>query len=154
MAWDLAGPRAKRDCENARNSAWEPPLVKAGRPVLCGTTVSLLRFPKQETKDDKAMIKLRTITMLALLTAAAATAPARAETSGTPETVTPQGEDAPGPDNGATVPPPAENKGVIPPPPTGDAGIHAQVPDPNAGTPEEVIPPPGTPGGNPDVEPR
>ena len=99
------------------------------------------------------MIKLRTIALLALMTAAVA-APARGESSGTPETVTPQGEDAPGPDNGNAVPPPAEDKGVIPPPPTGDTGIHAQVPDPNAGTPEEVIPPPGTPGGNPDVEPR
>ena len=67
---------------------------------------------------------------------------------------TPQGEDAPGPDNGTSIPPPVENKGVIMPPPTGDIGIHAQVPNPNAGTPEEVIPPPGTPGGNPDIEPR
>ena len=74
--------------------------------------------------------------------------------AGATEKTTPQGEDAPGPDDGADVPPPVGNKGVITPPPTGDTGIHAQVPNPNAGTPEEVIPPPGTPGGKPDVQPR
>jgi len=77
-----------------------------------------------------------------------------ATSAGTPEKTTPRGEDAPGADNGTAVPPPAENNGVIQPPPSGDTGIHAQVPNPDAGTAEEVIPPPGTPGGNPDVEPR
>ena len=47
------------------------------------------------------------------------------------EKSTPQGEDAPGPDNGTSIPPPVENKGVITPPPTGDIGIHAQVPNPD-----------------------
>jgi hypothetical protein len=74
-----------------------------------------------------------------------------AASTGATEKTTPQGEDAPGPDNGTPVAPSAENKGVITPPPTGDTGIHAQVPNPNAGTPEEVIPPPGTPEGNPDM---
>jgi hypothetical protein len=47
------------------------------------------------------------------------------------------------------------NKGVITPPPTGDKDIQAQVPNPNPnpGSPE-VIPPPGTPGGNPSVQPK
>jgi hypothetical protein len=45
-------------------------------------------------------------------------------------------------------------QGVIKPPNTGDAGIDATVPNPDAGSSEEVIPPPGTPGGDPDVEPR
>jgi hypothetical protein len=45
------------------------------------------------------------------------------------------------------------NKGVIEPPPVGDDDIHVTVPNPNSGT-MPVIPPPGTPGGNPDVEPK
>ena len=46
-----------------------------------------------------------------------------------------------------------ENKGVIEPPPVGDAEIHAPAPDPDPGkTP--VIPPPGTPGGDPSVQPK
>jgi len=46
-----------------------------------------------------------------------------------------------------------ENKGVIEPPPVGDAGIHAPAPDPLPGT-TPVIPPPGTPGGDPRVVPK
>jgi hypothetical protein len=65
----------------------------------------------------------------------------------------PQGEDPPGADEG-TTPPPAEHDGVIEPPPIGDEGIHTDVPNPNAGHPGEVIPPPGTPGGDPRVDPR
>ncbi len=99
------------------------------------------------------MIALRIVGLLALL-AITATPNVFAASTEMPEKAAPQGEDPPGPDTGANVPPPAENKGVIPPPPTGDTGIHAQVPNPNAGTPEEVIPPPGTPSGNPDIEPR
>src|SRR5690349_18844071 len=48
-----------------------------------------------------------------------------AASPGATEKTTPQGEDAPGPDNGTAVPPSAENKGVITPPPIGDTGIHA-----------------------------
>lgn len=102
------------------------------------------------------MAKLYMSALVALLMLAA-TVPngsLLAASAGATEKTTPQGEDAPGPDDGADVPPPVENKGVITPPPTGDTGIHAQVPNPNAGTPEEVIPPPGTPGGNPEVQPR
>lgn len=69
------------------------------------------------------------------------------------EQAAPQGEDAPGADNGAK-PPLAQEDGVIKPPPIGDEDIQAQVPDPNAGHPEEVIPPPGSPGGNPNIDPR
>jgi hypothetical protein len=43
---------------------------------------------------------------------------------------------------------------VIPPPPVGDEGIYTKVPNPEAGHEKEVIPPPGTPGGDPNVEPR
>jgi len=42
--------------------------------------------------------------------------------------------------------------GVLQPPPTGDQSV---VPPPNQGTSRTpVIPPPGTPGGNPQVEPK
>jgi hypothetical protein len=103
----------------------------------------------------QSLVKLYMIVLAALLLLA--TVPngsLLAASPGATEKTTPQGEDAPGPDNGTAVPPSAENKGVITPPPIGDTGIHAQVPNPNAGTPEEVIPPPGTPGGNPDMQPR
>jgi hypothetical protein len=43
------------------------------------------------------------------------------------------------------------HKGVITPPPTGDEEIHIH---PHAGHDEEVIPPPGTTGEDPSVEPR
>jgi hypothetical protein len=43
---------------------------------------------------------------------------------------------------------------VIEPPPIGDEDIYTQAPNPHAGHEEEVIPPPGTPGGDPNVEPR
>ena len=80
------------------------------------------------------------------------------------ETV-PQGEDPPGPDNGAVDPNPAgkpgeslsdqldRNHGVIAPPPTGDSGIHTEAPNPDPGT-TPVIPPPGTPGGDPTIQPK
>jgi hypothetical protein len=66
----------------------------------------------------------------------------------TPEQTVPQGNDAPGADNGEQSTP---HKGVITPPKTGDEGIYTQAPNPNAGTNEEVIPPPGE---HPNVEPR
>jgi hypothetical protein len=70
------------------------------------------------------------------------------------EQAAPQGEDPPGADDDAVTPPPAEHNGVITPPPTGDEGIHTEVPVPDPGNDEEVIPPPGTPGGEPDAIPR
>ena len=85
----------------------------------------------------------------------------------TPEQTVPQGNDAPGADNGEQSSPATPHKGlitppktgdedsVITPPKTGDEDIFTEVPDPNAGTKEEVIPPPGTPGSKqPNVEPR
>jgi hypothetical protein len=66
----------------------------------------------------------------------------------------PQGQDPPGTDEQQQTAPPAEHKGVIPPPPVGDKGIYTEVPNPEAGHEKEVIPPPGTPGGDPNVEPR
>ena len=66
----------------------------------------------------------------------------------------PQGQDPPGTDEQQQTAPPAEHKGVIPPPPVGDKGIYTDVPNPEAGHEKEVIPPPGTPGADQDVEPR
>jgi hypothetical protein len=78
-----------------------------------------------------------------------------ADATDAPEKTVPQGADPPGADNGDQPPAPQiPHKGVIPPPPTGDQGIYTQAPHPDAGHEEEVIPPPGTPGGDPNVEPR
>jgi len=113
-------------------------------------------FNGNDGMDGNAMTRSSMGALAALLMLAATVSQGNllATSAGTPEKTTPRGEDAPGADNGTAVPPPAENNGVIQPPPSGDTGIHAQVPNPDAGTAEEVIPPPGTPGGNPDVEPR
>jgi len=46
-----------------------------------------------------------------------------------------------------------ENQGVIDPPPVGDAEIHVPAPDPTPNT-TPVIPPPGTPRGDPTVVPK
>ena len=70
------------------------------------------------------------------------------------EKTIPQGKDPPGTDEEQRTAPPAEHKGVIPPPPVGDEGIYTKVPNPEAGHDKEVIPPPGSPGGDPNVEPR
>jgi hypothetical protein len=45
------------------------------------------------------------------------------------------------------------NEGVIAPPPTGDAEIHVPPKDENAGR-MPVIPPPGSPGGRQDIQPK
>jgi hypothetical protein len=72
-----------------------------------------------------------------------------------PDKTVPQGSDPPGADDAGQ---PSQSviprKGVITPPPTGDEEIHTQAPNPDAGHEEEVIPPPGTPGGDPTIEPR
>ena len=83
-----------------------------------------------------------------------ASAASRAGTQDTGEKTVPQGEDPPGTDEGKQTAPPAEHKGVIPPPPVGDEGIYTKVPNPEAGHEKEVIPAPGSPGGDPNVEPR
>jgi hypothetical protein len=72
----------------------------------------------------------------------------------TPDKTVPQGNDPPGADNGEQQIPPQADKEVIPPPPIGDEDIYTQAPNPEAGHEDEVIPPPGTPGGDPSVEPR
>jgi hypothetical protein len=47
----------------------------------------------------------------------------------------------------------SESRGIVTPPPTGDTEIHRPVPSEGAGrTP--VIPPPGSPGGDPTVVPK
>jgi hypothetical protein len=70
------------------------------------------------------------------------------------EKTVPQGEDPPGTNEEQRTLPPTEHKGVITPPPVGDEGIYTKVPNPEAGHEKEVIPPPGSPGGDPNVEPR
>jgi hypothetical protein len=80
-----------------------------------------------------------------------------ASSSDTHETVEksiPQGHDPPGNNEEQRTAPPTEHKGVISPPPVGDEGIYTKVPNPEAGHDKEVIPPPGSPGGDPNVEPR
>lgn len=47
----------------------------------------------------------------------------------------------------------SESRGIVTPPPTGDTEIHRPVPSEGAGrTP--VIPPPGSPGGDPSLVPK
>ena len=70
------------------------------------------------------------------------------------EKAVPQREDPPGTDEEQRTTPPAEHKSVIPPPSVGDEGIYTKVPNPEAGHEKEVIPPPGGPGGDPNVEQR
>jgi hypothetical protein len=86
------------------------------------------------------------------------TYPAFASSSGgahdTVEKTIPQGKDPPGTDEEQRGAPPAEHEGVIPPPSVGDEGIYTEVPNPEAGHDKEVIPPPGSPGGDPNIEPR
>jgi hypothetical protein len=89
---------------------------------------------------------------LALLCGAACASVALAQ--GPIEKSAPQGKDPPGNDEVPVTPAPHEHKGVITPPPVGDKDIYTNVPDPNAGSEKEIIPPPGTPGGVPNVEPR
>jgi hypothetical protein len=88
------------------------------------------------------------------LTAAAVSVPNAAEQNPAQDDKGGTGSDQ---QNGANPAPnqqPGPKQGVIKPPPTGDTGINTTVPNPNAGTDKDVIPPPGTPGGNPNIEPR
>jgi hypothetical protein len=77
-----------------------------------------------------------------------------ASTDDTTGKTIPQGQDPPGADDDQTIQPPAEHKGVIKPPPVGDEGIYTKAPNPEAGHQNEVIPTPGSPGGDPNIEPR
>ena len=70
------------------------------------------------------------------------------------EKTMPQGKDPLATDEEQRTPPRAEHKGVITPPAVGDQGIYTKVPNPDPGNEKEVIPPPGSPGGDPNVEPR
>ena len=73
----------------------------------------------------------------------------------TPEKTIPQGQDPPGAhEEEQTTRPPAERQGVIKPPPVGDEDIYTEAPNPEAGHNKEVIPTPGSPGGDPNIEPR
>jgi hypothetical protein len=70
------------------------------------------------------------------------------------EPAPPSSENAPEPE-GSTVPPEdplSHSGGVVAPPPTGDRSV---VTPPAGGSGSmPVIPPPGTPGGNPSVQPK
>jgi hypothetical protein len=71
------------------------------------------------------------------------------------EKTVPQGHDPPGADEEEqTTQPRAERQGVIKPPPVGDEDIYTKAPNPEAGHNKEVIPAPGSPGGDPNIEPR
>jgi hypothetical protein len=93
--------------------------------------------------------------MFALFTVWPDQASASPIASDTAEKTAPQGTDPPSAEKGEQPTPPLiQDKGVIQPPPTGDEEIYTDAPNPHAGHEEEVIPPPGTPGGDPSVEPR
>ncbi len=105
----------------------------------------------------KPMLRVRayaSIGMVLILLACPAYAASSPDTRETGDKTIPQGEDPPGTDEEQQTAPPAEHKGVIPPPPMGDEGIYTKVPNPEAGHDKEVIPPPDSPGGNPNIEPR
>jgi hypothetical protein len=73
----------------------------------------------------------------------------------TAEKTIPQGQDPPEADEeDQTTQPSAEHKGVTTPPPVGDEDIYTKAPNPEAGHKKEVIPAPGSPGGDPNIEPR
>jgi len=112
----------------------------------------------------------RTLLMMAAvaLGAALTVGPARSQTprSETPPSV-PEGrqsqptrpDDATGPQQGTSTAPSgslsdelSRSGGVVQPPATGDQGV---VPPPKAGPQSmPVIPPPGTPGGNQEIQPK
>lgn len=70
------------------------------------------------------------------------------------ETTPPGGRLGGGPTGNDTAErPPGVARGVVPPPLEVDPGIHAPVPNPTPGT-TRVIPPPGSPGGDPRIDPR
>ena len=103
------------------------------------------------TLSVPAYASIGTVLILLASPAYAASSP---DTREKVEKTIPQGEDPPGTDEEQQTTPPAEHRGVIPPPPMGDEGIYTKVSNPEAGHDKEVIPPPGSPGGNPNVEPR
>ena len=101
-----------------------------------------------------ARIGMVLIVLTAWVASVTASAAPRAETHDVADKNIPQGEDPPGTNEDQQSTAPAQHKGVIPPPPMGDEGIYTKVPNPEAGHEKEVIPPPGSPGGDPNVEPR
>jgi hypothetical protein len=103
---------------------------------------------------ESVAIGMVLIVLTAWIGSTNASAVPRADEHDVVDKTIPQGEDPPGTDEDQQSPPPAQHKGVIPPPPMGDEGIYTKVPNPEAGHEKEVIPPPGSPGGNPNVEPR
>ncbi len=52
------------------------------------------------------------------------------------------------------APPRSDNSGVLQPPANVDPGIQAKPPVPSSKLPTKVIPPPGTPGGDPTTQPK
>jgi hypothetical protein len=116
----------------------------------------LIHGERQTTAWRNSVLGLRTNTAIGMVILACCFGPPFAPTSAITQAVEktiPQGQDPPKNEDQPTAPP-TEYKGVITPPPVGDEGIYTKVPNPEAGHEKEVIPPPGSPGGNPNVEPR
>src|SRR5262245_27660084 len=130
--------------ERRGNAAFLPP-VSLGDSRIRGA-LPMPQFPTRIALATVLMFPMPLIPPLSVTPLLAA---------GFEQQAAPQGEDPPGADDDGTLtPPPTEHNGVITPPPTGDEGIHTDAPNPNAGHDEEVIPPPGTDGGEPDAVPR
>ncbi|UPG71801.1 hypothetical protein MVG78_14800 [Roseomonas gilardii subsp. gilardii] len=110
-------------------------------------------MPQPPTKPTPAWRSLPRLAGLLALLAGPALAQAPAPTApGNPSSPAPTAPDRnSSPDRSDPIP----RSGVIQPPATGqvDPGIRTTVPDPRPNT-TPVIPPPGTPGGNPQIQPR
>jgi hypothetical protein len=92
------------------------------------------------------------VAVLLLTSAAFAQTPPQDATPPKPRDAVPQAKE-PGATSGTLSEQLSRSGGVIRPPPHADPKIEA--PAPNPGTPRmPVIPPPGTPGGDPNVKPK
>lgn len=121
-----------------------------------------VRRPEEDRRQWQFALALLLLLTFAFLTIKQATAAIAGAATGVEKTQ-PQGSDPPGndaePGDGTADPQQGlseqlqQQDGVITPPETGDTGIHAQMPDADQSrTP--VIPPPGSPGGDPNVTPK
>jgi hypothetical protein len=100
--------------------------------------------------------RLGLVGLVLLLGSGAALAQQQGAPPGAAPPPTPQGRAEGGPTGNDTPEGPVQGRvprGVIQPPAGIDPGIHTTVPEPRPGT-TPVIPPPGTPGGDPRVVPR
>ena len=112
-------------------------------------------MPQPPSKPIPAWRSLpRLAGLLALLSGPALAQAPSPSTPGSPYAPMPE-PSAPGRNAAPERSNPMPRSGVIQPPATGrvDPGIHTTVPDPRPNT-TPVIPPPGSPGGNPQIQPR